>query len=82
MFSSGILTFGEDGDAGFGPQLGDWKVRSAGLKLYLMVCFPLMALTLCAAYGFAKIRGGDVAFNTSTVTQNPSGKMIDAAEKV
>ncbi|KAF4981576.1 hypothetical protein FZEAL_2642 [Fusarium zealandicum] len=37
IFSSGILTFGEEGSGGFGSSIGDWKVRVAGLKLSLIV---------------------------------------------
>lgn len=59
IFGSGILTFGDDGSSGSGPNMGDWKVRLAGLKLFLAICFPLMTLTLCAwlmAYCFARLR--------------------------
>ncbi|RSM05248.1 hypothetical protein CDV31_009646 [Fusarium ambrosium] len=34
IFSSGIITFGEDGDAGFGSGMGAWKLRPAALKLF------------------------------------------------
>ncbi|KAK0387675.1 hypothetical protein NLU13_3920 [Sarocladium strictum] len=46
MFSSGIITFGNEGSSGFGPNLGDWEVRVAGLKLFFLICVPLLALTL------------------------------------
>lgn len=46
MFSSGIITFGNEGSSGFGPNLGDWEVRVAGLKLFFLICAPLLALTL------------------------------------
>ncbi|RSL78453.1 hypothetical protein CEP51_008204 [Fusarium floridanum] len=42
IFSSGIITFGEDGSGGFGSAMGSWKVRLAGLKLFAAVCFPLL----------------------------------------
>lgn len=61
VFSSGIVTFGEDGTDGFGPHLGDWKVRLAGLKLFFAICLPLMTLTLCAwlaAYGISRSQRG------------------------
>ncbi|KAH6662626.1 hypothetical protein F5X68DRAFT_161634 [Plectosphaerella plurivora] len=48
MFSSGILTFGQEGEGGFGPWMGDWKVRPAGLKLFFAICVPLLFMTLCA----------------------------------
>jgi hypothetical protein len=59
MFSSGIVTFGQEGEGGFGPLLGDWKVRPAGLKLFFAICVPLLFMTLCAwtvAYCSNKIR--------------------------
>ncbi|KAM5348639.1 hypothetical protein ACJ41O_008463 [Fusarium nematophilum] len=59
IFSSGILTFGQEGEGGFGSGMGDWKVRLAGLKLYAAICFPLLALTLLAwllAYCSARLR--------------------------
>ncbi|WAO93282.1 Protein kinase domain-containing protein [Fusarium falciforme] len=34
IFSSGIITFGDDGDGGFGSAMGAWKVRPAALKLF------------------------------------------------
>jgi hypothetical protein len=46
MFSSGIIVFGNEGDGGFGPNLGDWKLRSAGLKLFFAICLPLLTITL------------------------------------
>lgn len=46
LFSSGIITFGNEGESGFGPNLGDWKLRSAGLKLFLAICIPLLTMTL------------------------------------
>lgn len=48
VFGSGILTFGEDGGGGFGPELGDWKVRVSGLKLFFIICIPLLTVTLSA----------------------------------
>ncbi|KAJ3537388.1 hypothetical protein NM208_g6332 [Fusarium decemcellulare] len=59
IFSSGILTFGDEGSAGFGSSMGAWKVRVAGLKLYFAICFPLLTLTLLAwlgAYCYARSR--------------------------
>ncbi|KAH8178180.1 hypothetical protein LIA77_03262 [Sarocladium implicatum] len=46
VFSSGIITFGNEGESGFGPNLGDWKLRSAGLKLFFAICIPLLTMTL------------------------------------
>ncbi|RTE84500.1 hypothetical protein BHE90_000867 [Fusarium euwallaceae] len=59
IFSSGIITFGEDGGSGFGSAMGAWKVRLAGLKLFAAVCFPLLTLTLlawCCAYCSARLK--------------------------
>lgn len=39
--------------------MGDWKVRGAGLKLFVAICFPLMTLTLFAwfiAYCIARCK--------------------------
>ncbi|KAL2680433.1 hypothetical protein Neosp_008034 [[Neocosmospora] mangrovei] len=34
IFSSGIISFGQDGGPGFGSAMGAWKVRLAALKLF------------------------------------------------
>lgn len=62
MFSSGIVTFGQEGEGGFGPFMGDWKVRPAGIKLFFAICIPLLFMTLCAwtvAYCSSKIRASN-----------------------
>jgi hypothetical protein len=46
LFSSGIIVFGNEGEGGFGTNLGDWKVRMASLKLFFVICFPLLMVTL------------------------------------
>ncbi|KAL2213297.1 hypothetical protein CC79DRAFT_1391255 [Sarocladium strictum] len=46
MFSSGIIIFGPEGGSGFGPDMGDWKIRLAGIKLFFAICIPLLAITL------------------------------------
>ncbi|KAI8663048.1 hypothetical protein NCS56_01110100 [Fusarium sp. Ph1] len=59
IFSSGIITFGDDGDGGFGSAMGAWKVRPAALKLFAAVCFSLLTVTLlawCCAYCSARRR--------------------------
>lgn len=48
VFSSGILTFGNEGEVGFGSNLGDWKIRVAGLKLFFSICLPLLFITIGA----------------------------------
>jgi hypothetical protein len=59
MFSSGIIVFGTEGSSGFGPNLGDWKVRTAGIKLFFIICLPLLACTLGLwffAYVYARMK--------------------------
>lgn len=59
IFSSGIITFGDDGSSGFGPNIGDWKVREAGIKLFFIICLPMLSCTLglwCLAYTSARVR--------------------------
>lgn len=48
IFSSGILAFADGNNASLGPNLGDWKIRWQALKLFFIVCIPVMALTLSA----------------------------------
>ncbi|EEU42891.1 uncharacterized protein NECHADRAFT_84216 [Fusarium vanettenii 77-13-4] len=39
IFSSGIISFGQDGGPGFGSAMGAWKVRLAALKLFASVLY-------------------------------------------
>jgi hypothetical protein len=50
FFSTGILEFGEDSPAvsiSAGRSLGGWAFRPSALKLFVSICFPLMAFVLC-----------------------------------
>lgn len=38
-------------------NLGDWKLQWAALKLFMLICFPLMAVVL-AAWGYTYVNAG------------------------
>lgn len=72
MFSSGIIIFGPEGGGGFGSDMGDWKVRLAGIKLFFAICIPLLTVTL----------GVWLITYISTRMRSTAGRLWDQASRV